>query len=181
MSDSDQTQTILFVGIAERDGLSAEGILLNSNWRVHRAGNCQDGLEFLDRHHVSVVLSESQLPDGSWRELLNGMASLSVPPNLIVSSRLADDRLWAEVLSLGGFDVLMTPFEAKEVVWVTSAAGCDWERKNPVRPLFNACPAGTDEFREATNQTGARTVESAVGADASGWPSLSAKSETNAI
>jgi len=134
MSDSGKTQTILFVGIAEHDSLSLDKILLNSDWQVHRAGNCQGGFELLEQHNVSVVLSEPQLSDGSWRELLNGMASLSVPPNLIVSSRLADDRLWAEVLSLGGFDVLMTPFEAKELLWVTSGAWRDWQRKKFERP-----------------------------------------------
>ena len=37
------------------------------------------------------------------------------PPRFVVSSRLADDHVWAEVLNLGGYDVLCTPFEAREV------------------------------------------------------------------
>ena len=49
------------------------------------------------------------------------------PPNLIVFSRLADERLWAEVLNLGGFDVLMTPFEPEEVLRVDFAAWSRWE------------------------------------------------------
>ena len=43
-------------------------------------------------------------------------------PNLVVTSRLADDRLWAEVLNLGGWDVLSTPFEAAELIRVLFAA-----------------------------------------------------------
>ncbi len=115
MADTIKTETILFVGIAEHDCLSLDKILLDSNWQSHGVGNSQQALEFLDQHHVSVVLSERDLPDGSWRELLNAMASLSAPPNLIISSRLADHRLWAEVLNLGGYDLLVTPFEAEEV------------------------------------------------------------------
>ena len=38
------------------------------------------------------------------------------PPSLIVLSCRADEFLWAKVLNLGGFDVLMTPFEAEEVL-----------------------------------------------------------------
>ena len=57
------------------------------------------------------------------------MASLAAPPKLIVSSRLADHRLWAEVLNLGGFDVLMTPFETEEVLRVTSSAWSEWGSK----------------------------------------------------
>jgi len=129
MADTIKTQTVLFVGIAESDGLSLDKILLDSNWRSHGVGNCQEAIEFLGQHHVPVVLTARKLPDGSWRELLSGMAGLSAPPNLIVSSRLADDRLWAEVLNLGGYDVLATPFEAEEVLRVTLAARHNWGRK----------------------------------------------------
>ncbi len=128
MTDAIKTETILFVGIAKSDGLSLDRIFLDSNWQSHRASNCQEGLGFLDQHYVPVVLADPELPDGSWRELLNGMAGLSAPPNLIVSSRLADDRLWAEVLNLGGYDVLVTPFESMEVLRVTIAARDDWRR-----------------------------------------------------
>jgi DNA-binding response OmpR family regulator len=39
-----------------------------------------------------------------------------------VTSRLADERLWAEVLSLGGYDVLMKPFDVSEVYRVIRLA-----------------------------------------------------------
>ena len=146
MSDAIKTQTILFVGIAESDGLSLDKIFLDSNWQSHGVGNCQEALGFLDEHHVPVVLAEPELPDGSWRELLNGMASLSAPPNLIVSSRLADARLWAEVLNLGGYDVLVTPFEAEEVLRVTLAAQHDWGCK-PLEGRDPAARAGSPEFQ----------------------------------
>jgi DNA-binding response OmpR family regulator len=41
---------------------------------------------------------------------------------LIVCSRLADERLWAEVLNLGGYDVLAIPFHAGEVEHTVNAA-----------------------------------------------------------
>jgi len=129
VADATKTETILFVGIAEGDGLCLDKILLDSNWQSHGVGTCQQALDFLDGHHASVVLSEPELSDGSWRDLLHGMASLSAPPSLIISSRLADHHLWAEVLNLGGFDVLMTPFEEEEVLRVTGSAQRDWGRK----------------------------------------------------
>jgi DNA-binding NtrC family response regulator len=127
MTNAIKTGTLLFVGAAEGDGLSLGAILRDSGWQLHGARNCQEALEFLDQHRISVVLSEAELPDGNWRELLNSMAKLAAPPNLVVSSRLADDRLWAEVLNLGGFDVLMTPFETEEVLRVTFGARQNWQ------------------------------------------------------
>jgi hypothetical protein len=44
------------------------------------------------------------------------------PPQLVVTSRLADDALWSEVLNRGGYDVLPEPFEHEEVERVISSA-----------------------------------------------------------
>jgi hypothetical protein len=41
---------------------------------------------------------------------------------MIVTSRLADERLWAEVLNLGGYHLLAKPFDASEVVRVVGTA-----------------------------------------------------------
>jgi DNA-binding response OmpR family regulator len=65
-----------------------------------------------------VVICGCALPDGDWRGMLDEVAAMPKPPSLIVSSRLADERLWAEVLNLGGYDVLLTPFDENEVFWV---------------------------------------------------------------
>jgi len=64
-----------------------------------------------------VAICEQDLPDGSWKHLLAELSQCQPPPVLVVSSRSADDSLWAEVLNLGGCDVLAKPFDAKEVVW----------------------------------------------------------------
>ena len=40
----------------------------------------------------------------------------------IVTSRLADDALWAEVLNVGGYDLLLKPFRAEEVIRMVHAA-----------------------------------------------------------
>ncbi len=41
---------------------------------------------------------------------------------MIVASRVTDEALWAEVLNLGGYDVLVQPFDRTEVLRVTDAA-----------------------------------------------------------
>ena len=43
-------------------------------------------------------------------------ALLPRPPLQIVTSRLANDRLWAEALNLGAYDVLPRPFDPAEVL-----------------------------------------------------------------
>jgi len=97
-------------------------LLLRSGWTVYTAQTCREALQILSEKNISVVLCESSLPDGNWKDLLNGLAAFSCAPRLIVISRLADDALWAEVLNLGGYDVLAEPFDENEVARVVAGA-----------------------------------------------------------
>jgi hypothetical protein len=54
---------------------------------------------------------------------------MPVPPQLIVADRLADELLWAEVLNLGCYDLLTTPFAAEEVLRVVPMAWDFWKRQ----------------------------------------------------
>jgi DNA-binding NtrC family response regulator len=92
---------------------------------------------------IPVVLCESEpepqsgaaaTADG-WRELLDLIRELPNPPVLIVTSRLADDRLWAEALNLGAYDVLAEPFNEAEVVRTVSRAWDHWNSsRKPIPP-----------------------------------------------
>jgi DNA-binding response OmpR family regulator len=84
-------------------------------------------LALLRGQSIPVLLCERDYADGNWEDLLKATVRLPDPPSLIVFSRLADESLWAKVLNLGGFDVLMTPFEPEEVLRVTFAAWSRWE------------------------------------------------------
>ena len=76
-----------------------------------------------------AVLTEAQLPDGTWTDVLNRIYDWGLSPAVIVTHRLADDRLWAEVLNLGGYDLLAQPFDACEVQRILLNACCSSARK----------------------------------------------------
>ena len=76
-----------------------------------------------------VVICERDLPDGDWKLLYDQTEALPRPPRFIVSSRLADEHLWAEVLNVGGHDVLATPFDEGEVSRVVQYASESWHRQ----------------------------------------------------
>ncbi len=59
--------------------------------------------------------------------MLTRLDCLSDPPFLIVTSRLADEQLWAEALNLGAYDVLAKPFDAQEVNRTLSSAFFRWQ------------------------------------------------------
>jgi DNA-binding response OmpR family regulator len=72
------------------------------------------------------------MPDGSWKDLLEYIARVRASSVLVVTSELADESLWAEVLNLGSYDVLAQPFDREEVTRVVKSAvrvGSDQSRR----------------------------------------------------
>ncbi|MFB3827362.1 MAG: response regulator [Bryobacteraceae bacterium] len=123
---------MLSVSSSQADQLSLGHLFRHTKWTLLEAGSCSDALHLIRSFPVPVVICDSTLPDGEWRDLLDqAVLSTSVPPLLIVASRLADDRLWAEVMDAGGYDVLEKPFNHSEVVRVVSLAWLQW--KNQLR------------------------------------------------
>lgn len=87
---------------------------------------CRDARAILDENFVPVVISDRDLSDGCWKDVLCATGSSTCRPHLIVTSLAADAHLWAEVLNLGGYDVLAKPFDATEVNRVLEAALQNW-------------------------------------------------------
>jgi len=83
----------------------------------------------LQRGKTSIVMCEQDLSPGSWKELLDFTERLPAPPPLIVTSRVADERMWAEVLNLGGYDVLARPFNNEEVIHAVTSAWSLWQHR----------------------------------------------------
>lgn len=122
-----RTAVVLAVSPLPADRLRLREILSPRDWRLHEVSDCREALALLRGQSIPVPLCERDHADGNWEDLLIAMAKLPAPPNVIVFSRLADESLSAEVLNMGGFDVLITPFEPEEVLRVTFAAWSRWE------------------------------------------------------
>ena len=128
------TSVVLLVSARNEDHDSLRSIFRGSSWELQEAWTANDGRKTIRRNHreIPVVICEDALPDGDWKFLMAGLDRVAVRPSLIVSSRLADECLWAEVLNLGAFDLLLgAPFEPEEVLRVTESAW--WARNNGAR------------------------------------------------
>ena len=118
--------SILLASPYPEDHLFLSAALAQPQWKWHAAESFRSALKVLRDHPVAVAICERELPDGSWRDLLEAGMALPAPPSVIVCSRLADESLWAEVLNLGGYDVLVKPFDGHEVARVASSAWRAW-------------------------------------------------------
>jgi len=132
--------TLLSVGPIEEDHASLEGILKFSKcelvpdceWKLNACHTLASALAALRKISVPVVLCESDLQPGTWKEVLEELRTLPDPPFLIVTSRLADERLWAEALNLGAYDVLAKPFDRTEVTRIVSTAWLRWKDRHGI-------------------------------------------------
>lgn len=123
----DTVVTVLAVSSNKEDLSTLHEILHHSNWAVREAANCHQALDVLHHQPASVIVCDHKLPDGTWRDIQGAVTSLPWPPPVVVSSRHADDRMWAEVLNLGGYDVLPEPFDGPEVIRILSLAWLHWK------------------------------------------------------
>lgn len=108
---------VLLFSQTEKTRASLSAILVDSGWAVYTASSLREAVALLRKNDIPVAIA-----DGGWREILDAAGSRPNPPSVIVTAPFADEALWAEVLNLGGFDVLAQPFDANEVSRIAQAA-----------------------------------------------------------
>ena len=103
-----------------------------SGWTVIASATVASALSVLREIAIPIVICDCDLAPDTWREILDHSALLPDPPLFIVTSRLADERLWAEALNLGAWDVLAKPFDTTEVIRIVSIAWEHWQDRHGV-------------------------------------------------
>ena len=119
---SARVNSILAISPEEEDYRGLRELFAPSHWNLQQSHTRQEALSLLKTSVVPVVVSEQDLPDGNWKNVQADLQQLPGPPLLVVASRVADERLWLEVLESGGFDVLVKPWGREEVRRVIASA-----------------------------------------------------------
>jgi DNA-binding NtrC family response regulator len=93
-----------------------EEYLQDSSIRVLFATEADSLEEVLSRHSPlhAVVIDLSSPKRKSCDALVDAVKQVSPSTQVIFMSRLADERLWSEVLEMGAYDLLSTPPERTE-------------------------------------------------------------------
>jgi len=136
MKRADGNILILLVSPSEQDHSDLVPTC-NRFGRTSVAQTCAEATRELAAAEVGVIICEARLPDGSWKDVLELGQNQSRPPHLIVTSSVADEDFWSEVLNLGGYDVLAKPFRDDETTRVINFAAEHWQSasKGDLTPL----------------------------------------------
>ena len=138
------SNVVLLVSAAGEDHALLPKIFRGTRWAMRAARTAKSGVRMIRRlrRDLGVVICQHSLPDGDWKLMLEETRRAETPASLIVSSRLADERLWAEVLNLGAFDLLLgAPFDSEEVLRVTESAWSAWD--HATQRAVQRIPAGS--------------------------------------
>ena len=131
---ADEIEARGVVGLAisqhEQDLAFLQYMFDDANWTLYTARTYREGMIELSRDRFHVTLCECNLLDGTWKDVLSHLAPWPERPRLIVISKWANERLWAEVLAMGGFDVLATPLKETEAAYAIGSAWLDWETEH---------------------------------------------------
>ena len=127
---SSQFSVLLVSGSPDRCGKLAS-LLRSNHCDVYETATCRQAVPLLSQE-VAVVLTDPHLPDGDWKQLTAEARRLERPPSIIVVSDASDWKLWADVLTAGGYDLLTKPWTPESVGWMVESAYRRWQRGREV-------------------------------------------------
>jgi DNA-binding NtrC family response regulator len=90
---------------------------------TRRTRSCVETLPLLAGADPPIlVFTDTQLPDGTWADVLRLAAKTRGLVKVIVVSRVVDIALYLDVLDGGGFDFIVPPFYPAEVAHIVRCA-----------------------------------------------------------
>jgi len=120
---------ILFVSGHPDDALRLVPMLQSLPLVLDQVATLEQARNQLQQTDYEIILTEANLPDGDWLGALHLARQQPGAVKVIVTDPQADARFWAEVLNMGGYDLLTQPFYEPEVR----------------RILYNACNRETHQ------------------------------------
>lgn len=116
--------TVAIVAIAANGGdrqvlrevSASEGI------EVHFVESPEKALAALESLRSPVALVDRNWPGSDWRTVVEELSLSPGRPCVILMSGVLDERLWAEVVGCGGYEVLAKPLQAEQAARVIKLA-----------------------------------------------------------
>jgi len=113
---------ILLVLTPERKARLLE-LLDGKGFQVVCAAGLRDAREKLAGSMCyDLLFVDAELDDGRWQSLLECARSFGTVSAAVVCARLGDHQLWAEVLQSGAYDLIIEPYNEKEIARIVEGA-----------------------------------------------------------
>jgi len=119
---AEQINALLVHG-RDETGRALEQVLKSLGIEVVQARSCREAsLLFTCQNVIDVVFAGTDLPDGSWADVLDVAQQSKIYLPVIVVSRTVDIELYLEVIERGAFDFITPPFLTSGVAPIIRSA-----------------------------------------------------------
>jgi DNA-binding response OmpR family regulator len=118
--------TIVSALLDDQDRSLIAEVCVENQWDVFFVKTCAEARHVSEQIKPHIILLDRDLSDGNWRSSVSACASSAAGPCTMLVSRVADDYLWNEVVSNGGYDVLRKPLRRPDVLRAVKFAWSYW-------------------------------------------------------
>jgi len=129
MHSAQKTSRILFISGRREDALRLSRMLESMPVAIDHVATVRHARAKLHENDYSIILTEANLLDGNWIDVLHLAREHPVEIEVVATSPHADARFWAEALNFGVYDVLAQPFYEPEVRRIVQDACMHRERE----------------------------------------------------
>ena len=130
---SAESIAVLILAPCEKTRASLLSICAGGRFTVYEATDLRQAVALFRRHAPPVAICSSD-----WHDFIEIAGAAPRRTCVIVTDPFADEALWAEVLNVGGFDVLAQPLDPIEVNRTVEAAFRRSAFSNRHSPVFEA-------------------------------------------
>jgi DNA-binding NtrC family response regulator len=111
-----ESNTALVVHQNSETLAALKGALERQGMRIIHAESREQASRILGGNNPApLVFTDTQLPDGTWADILIEATRATQPVNVIVVARVVDTRFYVKVIETDAFDFLAPPFEATDL------------------------------------------------------------------
>jgi len=103
-----------------------------------------------------LVFTDTELPDGTWTDVLAAAEQAKKPVNVIVVARVVNTRFYVEAIETGAFDFLAPPFNATDLAYVVRSAMDNVIARRTARPQAES--AATEGLFAEGREAGAQVT-----------------------
>lgn len=128
-----------------------------NHWSIEAVpcGGVREARALLPTARPSLIFCEEDLPDGTYRELLNDVSKTAKTRIVVISASAELDAHYNEALALGAFDMIASPCRRTDVQWIAIRAMQDeLKRAGGRRRKSGPETLGTASSPEAGNGNG---------------------------
>jgi DNA-binding NtrC family response regulator len=127
-----------------------------NHWSIEAVpcSGVQEARSLLPTARPSLIFCEEDLPDGTYRELLQDVSKTAKTRVVVISLDAESDTHYNEALALGAFDMIASPCRRSDVQWIAIRAMQEELRRSGGRRRTRLGPEGLSPTPSPTNGEG---------------------------